>query len=177
MANVARAYSADPDTPQMSVDDAVAGLFKSAAYNKRSYIRSFARLMEMADKHLTHAEHLPRNLGLALLKRLEAGNGALARLADVMSDARHRTAEQELALVRSFVGEEPDTPPQKTAGEVPKTARRPRTTFELRHGGERVKCTAGEGQLTLKLDRDLTGVERRRLERGIALLLDTLDGS
>ncbi|MFO7805089.1 MAG: ParB N-terminal domain-containing protein [Paracoccaceae bacterium] len=177
MANVARAYSADPDTPQMSVEDAVAELFKSAAYNKRSYIRSFARLMEMADKQLTHAEHLPRNLGLALLKRLEAGNGALARLAAHFDEARHRTPEEEVALVRSFVGEEPEAPPQRAEGDGPKTARRPRTTFDLRHAGERVKCTAGEGQLTLKLDRDLTGVDRRRLEQGIALLLDTLDGS
>ncbi|MCL3883221.1 ParB N-terminal domain-containing protein [Marivita sp. GX14005] len=183
MATVARAYAADPDTAPTSVDDAVTELFRSAAYNKRSYIRAFSRLLDLLGPALKFSQDIPRNLGLAVLKRLEEDASLVAELRARLQDGAPRSAGEELAILRAFTA--PDTPEAPNAprpaagagqgGSQPTTPpRRPRTTFDLSHEGERVKCTAGVGQLTLKLDRDLSRVERRKLEAGIVKLLNAI---
>ncbi|MFP7572021.1 ParB/RepB/Spo0J family partition protein [Marivita sp. S2033] len=181
MATVAQAYAADPETVPKNVDDAVSELFRSAAYNKRSYIRSFARLLDLIGPQLTFPQAIPRNLGLSLLKQLEDDDLRIEQLRDRLEAATRQTARDELEVLRSFVPVDPQaeaTPePRETPaakGQGADTTRRPRTTFDLSHDGQRVKCTAGVGQLTLKLDRDLSRVERRKLEDGIAKLLDSI---
>ncbi|MEL6207962.1 MAG: ParB N-terminal domain-containing protein [Pseudomonadota bacterium] len=179
MASAAQAYAADPATGPNDVDGAVKELFKSAGYSKRSYIRAFARLMDLVGKHLVHPQHMPRNLGLALLKRVDDRPELQHRLAERLEGMDNRSVQEELDVLREIAGIGDGDLPQELGVQsgtqpVAKAGRRPRTTFELTHGGRRVKCTAGVGHLTLKLDDDLTAVERRRLEEGIARLLDAL---
>ncbi|MEM0938102.1 MAG: ParB N-terminal domain-containing protein [Pseudomonadota bacterium] len=180
MALTAQAYAADPATGPTDVDAAVKELFKSAGYSKRSYIRNFARLLDRIGPHLRYPEEVPRNLGIALLKRLDEDERVVQQIAAALEDWEGRTIEDELGVLREATAF--DALAAEAGAPVPNAAppggqgagRRPRTTFELLHRGQRVKCTAGVGQLTLKVDQDLTSVERRKLEAGIAQLLDTL---
>lgn len=72
MGALARAFAADPANECPDVDKAVAVLFKSASYTKRSYIRAFASLLMMLDKVLMHPNDIPRNVGVELKRRLDA---------------------------------------------------------------------------------------------------------
>jgi ParB family transcriptional regulator, chromosome partitioning protein len=181
MALTAQAYAADPETTPQNVDEAVKEVFKSASYQKRSYIRSFARLMDLIGHLLDYPHEVPRNLGLSLLKQLEDDTTLVNDIAEKLDGWENRSIQDELGVLREFVAVSPgdDEVGKPLAPKYEKVAgqgagRRPRTTFELSHAGSRVKCTAGVGQLTLKLDRDLTSVERQKLERGIARFLDAL---
>ena len=66
MAQLALHYAMDPLTPENDPEKAVAILFKSAGYQKRSYIRSFIRVVEALDGVLLYMAEIPRALGLAL---------------------------------------------------------------------------------------------------------------
>ena len=182
MALTAQAYAADPETTPQNVDDAVKEVYKSAGYQKRSYIRSFARLMDLIGHMLDYPHELPRNLGLSVLKRLEDDDTLARDIAEKLKGWENRSVQDELGVLREFAAVDPryeeggkPIAPKPSAGAGQGAGRRPRTTFELSHAGSRVKCTAGVGQLTLKLDRDLTTVARQKLERGIARLLDALN--
>ena len=176
MALTAQAYAADPDTKPMNVDDAVAELFQSANYQRRTYIRSFARLMDLVGGMLIYPEELSRNLGLAVLKLIETDPKALRTLRAKLDGWEVRSIADELGVLRDMVA---DAPPKSdikpTGGTGQGSTRRPRTTFEVGQGADRVRCVAGVGQLTLKLDRDLTAVDRQKLEQGIADFLAALD--
>ena len=72
MANLARSYAADPETDCSDTDKAVAVLFKSASYTKRSYIRAFAAMLDAVGEHLffpdrnpsqSRRRHAPQNGG------------------------------------------------------------------------------------------------------------------
>ena len=176
MALTAQAYAADPDTTPMNVDDAVAELFQSANYQRRSYIRSFARLMDLVDGVLKYPEEMSRNLGLAVLKLIETDPKALRALRAKLDGWDNRSVADEIGVLRDMVADTPARTTTKAASETGQGAgRRPRTTFEVGEGADRVKCVAGVGQLTLKMDRDLTAVDRQKLENGIARLLAALD--
>ena len=174
MAEVAHHYAADPDTGPTDVEAAVAELFKSAGYQKRSYIRGFARLMALIGGHLAYPTELPRNLGLALLKRLEDDADAVAELRRELTGWDGRTIADELDLLRRHAGAGEAAAPAAGGRAAGKAGRRPRTTFEIERGGRRVKCTAGVGKLELRYDRDFTEIDRRKLEQGVARLLDSL---
>lgn len=180
MAAAAQAYADDPGTAATDVDQAVKLLFKSANYQKRSYIRAFARLMDYVGRYLAYPEELPRNLGLSLLKRLEDDPSVARTVRDQLADWDGRSVKDELDVLRAVAAvdplyEEAEKPvAPKPAAKAGQGGRRPRTTFEISHGAARVKCTAGVGQLVLKLDQDLTAVDRRKLEQGIGRLLDSL---
>ena len=179
MAMTAQAYAADPSTKPMDVDKAVKEVFKSANYQRRSYIRAFARMLDLLGPFLIYPEEISRNLGLALNKRIEEDSAIVRVIRERLAGLEGRSIEEELGVLRSVVDDDfaAPTPPQagtakaKSAGKT----RRPRTTFEFGQGRKRVRCVAGVGQLTLKLDRDLTAVDRKKLEHGIARLLDSLD--
>jgi ParB family chromosome partitioning protein len=49
-----------------------------------------------------------------------------------------------------------------------------KTTFDIRTSAGRVKCTAAVGRLEIKVDRDFSTIDRARLERAIAGLVDGL---
>ncbi|HRO14680.1 MAG TPA: replication protein, partial [Paracoccus sp. (in: a-proteobacteria)] len=52
---------------------------------------------------------------------------------------------------------------------------RARTTFHLNRPQGTAKCTAANGRLEIRLARDFTAVDRRRLENAIVALLDQLE--
>lgn len=179
MAMTAQAYAADPNTKPMDVESAVKEVFKSANYQRRSYIRAFARMLDLIGPFLVYPEEISRNLGLAINKRIEEDSSIVRQIKAQLAGWENRSIEDELGVLRGLIaGEEVvERAGDTTAKAAPAGAanRRPRTTFEIGKGRNRVRCVAGVGQLTLKLDRDLTAVDRAKLERGIAQLLDALD--
>lgn len=178
MALTAQAYAADPQTAPTDVDRAVKELFHSANYQRRSYIRAFARLLDVLGSFLIYPEAISRNLGLTLWKRIEEDQTIVRRIRADLAALDARSPEAEVAVLRAALDADPATRPARTAAQQPNAGgkqRRPRTTFEFGQGAKRVRCVAGVGQLVLKLDRDLTAVDRKKLEHGIARLLDSLD--
>jgi len=73
MALLALQYSNDPTTPEEDPDKAVAVLFKSASYQKRSYIRRFIRVMRSLDSYLRFPQEIPRALGITLAAKMQTG--------------------------------------------------------------------------------------------------------
>lgn len=73
MAELARSYAADPRTACDDVDKAVSILFQSAGYQKRSYIRAFAGLLDRLGEALVFPQDIPRNLGLELKRQIDSG--------------------------------------------------------------------------------------------------------
>lgn len=63
MAHAAQNYAADPATEAQDLSSAVAALFQYAPYSKRSYIRSFAMLLERVGDSLNYPTEIPRDLG------------------------------------------------------------------------------------------------------------------
>lgn len=176
MGELARAYAASEATACDSADDAVAVLFKSAGYQKRTYIRGFARLMGMIGPALAHPEAVSRNLGLAVLRRLEAEPGTQAALLAELDGAGDAKAEQ--GVLTAFANGAGETEAGKAAGKAkPGPARaRAKTTFRVETGGREVKCIAGTQRLELSGDTDFSAYERDRLERAVAAFFGVLDG-
>ena len=181
MAMTAQAYAADPNTKPKTVDAAVAEVFKSANYQRRSYIRTFVRMMDLVGPLLKFPEEISRNLGLAVTKQIEADPAVLNALKERLKGWTDRSAAEELGVLREVAGTGSQNavaePKARVASEggAGASGRRPRATFEVGQGRNRVRCVAGVGQLVLKLDRDMTTVERKKLEAGIASLLDAID--
>ena len=65
MAQLALHYAMDPLTEEHDADKAVAILFRSAGYQKRSYIRKFIPVVERLGETLQFIHEIPRALGLA----------------------------------------------------------------------------------------------------------------
>ena len=176
MAEVARRFAADPGTDSQDAGAAVGVLFASAGYQKRSYIRAFAQLLDDLGDRLAHPEAIPRGLGLALRSRLEADPEATRALRAELDAAPDRTAEEELAILRSAAEADPRPSEEARAhtGKAGQGRRRPRTTFGVTRGRLAVRCTAGEGRLELRADIDFSTLDRRRLEAAIARLIDDI---
>lgn len=178
MAALARAYAEDPGTAADSVDAAVQALYGSAGKQKRSYIRAFAKLLAVLDGDLRHAEAIPRALGLAVRKRMEAEPASVAALQQQLAGRAGRSAEEELAILRRYSGEPDEAEPGERpfpAGNdaVPRNPppRKARTTFQVQTALGEAKCTASQGRLELRVDTDFTAIDRRRLEAAVAALL------
>ena len=172
MANLARAYADDEATGCRDLDEAVNRLFATANPQKRSYVRRFAFLMRAVEKVLEHPEALPRALGLALANRIEAEPAAVAELARLLGGAR-RTAEEEVAVLRRFV----DGAAAEVKVGAPSKGADPRgkTVLRMPTAAGEVKCTAAAGKVELRLDRDFSTVDRRRLEEAVKAFFDALD--
>ena len=167
MAMTAQAYAADPTTSTSDVDSAVAVLFQSAGYQRRSYIRKFARLLDVIGPYLSFPQEVPRNLGLALLQHIRRDDTLVRRLRAYLKDYDNRSVIEELTILHSFAdGTAPDPD-----GLKPRHPRPARSTFQI----GQVRCIAGRGGLTLKLDRDFTAMDRVKLTQGITRLLAALD--
>jgi len=183
MAGLARAYVEDPGTEAETLDDAVAALFGSAGKQKRSYIRAFARLLAVLDKHLEHPEAIPRALGLAVRKRMEAEPETIATLQRALMVAGPRSVEEELGVLREYAGEV-EAPAETGQGfpagnrssQPKRPARRARTTFQVTGGLGTLKCTASQGRLELRGEADFSAIDRRRLEEALQRFLDDLAG-
>jgi ParB family chromosome partitioning protein len=154
-----------------SYDQAVELLYASASRQKRAYIKAFARLIVRLAPHLLFPESLPRSLGLEVLKRIDDDRDATRRLTQMLAARVDRDAEAEVAVMQAFL-DEPAAP------SVPKPAPRKaaKTTFRVARPEGLAKCTASDGCLELRLDRDFSEVERARLERAVTAFFDALDG-
>jgi ParB family chromosome partitioning protein len=181
MAFAAQTYAADPATDAEDLADAVARLFASAPYSKRSYIRSFAALLDALGAQLTFPSEIPRALGVDLSRVLKA-NPDLAEAVrrDLTALGDNRSVRDELDVLRRYVQrDEAGVPsgaadPDHLAKPKRQGAAKTKTTFHIRSAHGQVKCTAGQGRLEIKVDRDFTTIERERLERAIATLVDGL---
>lgn len=177
MARMALHYAMDPHTGENDPEKAVAVLFKSAGYQKRSYIRAFIPLVERLDGVLLYPHEIPRALGLSLARRLEEQPGMVAALRAEFDGWDTRSVMDELAVLRRFAGEDgageggrpkpADQPAEPPSGKA-------RTTFQLPRPQGKAKCTAANGRLEIRLPRDFTSVDRRRLEAAIVRLLDDI---
>jgi ParB family transcriptional regulator, chromosome partitioning protein len=180
MAMLAMDYAGDPGTATNDPDKAVAVLFKSAGYQKRSYIRSFMTVVDRLGGDLAHPQDIPRSLGLALARKLDETESLAPVIRTALKDWDNRSVSDELAVLRRFAsegaevhGDEPK--PEKRAVRPEKPARA-RTSFQFDRQEGRGRCLAAVGKLEIQLDRDFTTIDRRRLEKAVRLMLDQLDG-
>ena len=194
MAQLALRYANDPQTGETDAEKAVAILFKSAGYQKRSYIRAFIPLIEHLGNLLLYPHEIPRALGLALARRIEEQPGVIAALEAEFSGWADRSAADELSVLRRFSG--PDRATSKLGARLGSSpdglseieeevsdvgagqgtsGARARMTFQLERPQGKAKCTAANGRLEIRLGRDFTAVDRRRLENAIVQLLDQID--
>lgn len=180
MAQLALNYVADPEITEDDPEKAVAVLFQSAGYQKRSYIRNFIRLMQMMDDALKFSQHIPRSLGLSLLSKLEETSGLAQALKSDLPPWESRSVKDELEVLRRYAGvsaagdEVPhgSNATKKPALAVPSKAK---TTFQLVRPQGKAKCTAGAGRLEIRLDKDFSTVDRRKLEAALQALLDQIE--
>lgn len=173
MADLARRYADDPQTSCDAVDDAVTSLFKSAGYQKRTYIRSFARLLDMIGDALTHPSAISRSLGLAVLKRLEELPRGEDELKEALRTATAINEEQE--TLKAFadgklVGSGRDGSTRTTT----RKASRAKTTFRIKAPDGEVKCMASNRRLELSGGPDFSAYNRAQLEAAVAAFFDEL---
>ncbi len=176
MAVLALKYARDPATDCDDPEKAVAILFKSAGYQKRSYIRGFIGLMDRVGDALKFPAEISRALGLELRKRIDADGSVVARLeSDLLAAGAHRLLEEEQTILRRAAGLDAD---KKTfpAGKVnPKPPRQPKTVFNITRPEGTVKCMATAGRLELRLAKDFSTVDRVKLEQAIRQLLINIE--
>lgn len=182
MASAANNFAADPAVPISDLKGAVAALFQSAPYSKRSYIRSFARLLDLIGDTLKYPTEVPRALGVALARQLDEKPEAVKLIHADLAGWDNRSAQDELGVLRRYAQTDDfDLPldgtskPAKRAGAAHVDPAKTKTTFDLRTASGRVKCTAAVGRLEIKVDRDFSAMDRARLERAIATLIDGLE--
>lgn len=183
MARAAQLYAMDPATPEHDLSGAVAALFSSAPYSKRSYIKSFAFLLDQIGEYLEFPTEVPRALGVTVARALKERPELKHRIRDDLHDWNMRSIHDELDVLRRHTGHgaievdgEADIPtitklpPKSTAVRAGAV----RTTFDLTTSAGRAKCTAAAGKLEIRVDRDFSSLDRARLERAIAGLVDSL---
>ena len=177
MAYAAQNYAADPQTEANDLGEAVAALFQSAPYSKRSYIRSFALLLDRLGKVLDYPTEIPRALGVALAREIKERPEVVGMIADALKDWDNRSIADELDVLRRFTHQddpEVEAPAPVRRAAASGAAGRTKTTFHIKSASGQVKCTAGPGRLEIKVDRDFSTIDRARLERAIASLIDGL---
>lgn len=173
MAELACSYAADEGTQCDTVEAAVAELYASASRQKRSYIRHFATLMQDVGSSLKFSSAIPRALGLDLEKKISSEQGATARLKARLAAQMATTVEAELEVLRSFLKEVPVKP----KGEAANSASKVKTTFRMRVPAGTVRCSAQDGRIELRADRDFSGEDRGKLEAALNAFFAELDGS
>ncbi|KKL80459.1 hypothetical protein LCGC14_2004550 [marine sediment metagenome] len=174
MASLARRYAADPGNGCTEVSDAVTTLFKSASYTKRSYIRAFAELLARLEKVLEHPQEIPRNVGVELKRRLDREPDLAGRVASALRAEPDRDAPREVDILRGFL----DGAGALPVGKVAPGKSRPRqakTTFQVPVPEGVAKCSALQGRLELRDNRDFSAIDRRKLESAIAAFYAALD--
>ena len=110
MARAAQNYAADPGTDADDLPAAVAALFQSAPYSKRSYIRSFAYLLDELGGCLTFPAEVPRALGVALARHIKDRPELVGRIRIDLEACPDRSTQDELDILRRYaISDEPDT--------------------------------------------------------------------
>lgn len=177
MATLARDYARDPGTECDDADKAVAILFKSAGYQKRSYIRAFITVVDRLGEVLCFPQEVPRNLGLELRRRLEIEPEIAAAIRDELKGWDNRSIEDELNVLRRWVGagEGAEIFPAGKKAAPPRTgARKAKVTFDVPRAEGPAKCTAANGRLEVRLPVDFSTIDRRRLEEAVRRMLDQI---
>lgn len=177
MAQLAVHYAMDPLTEEHDAEKAVAILFKSAGYQKRSYIRNFIRLVEALGETLLYPQEIPRALGLSLSQRLDDVPGTAAAIKAELKEWDTRSIKDELDVLRRFAGQGADMAEPRPSPKAPAAALPPgkaKTTFQIARPQGSAKCVAANGRLEIRLPRDFSTVDRRRLEAAVAALLDQI---
>ncbi|MTH35563.1 replication protein [Paracoccus limosus] len=178
MAQLAVHYAMDPLTEENDPEKAVAILFRSAGYQKRSYIRSFIPLVERLGEVLMYPHEIPRALGLSLAARLEDVPGLVGAIREELSDWDSRSVKDELDVLRRMAGQgagtERTAPAQQPLAAPSVPGAKAKTTFQIERPQGRAKCTAANGRLEIRLARDFSAVDRRRLEAAVAALLEQI---
>lgn len=177
MAQLALDYAADPSTEVHDPDKAVPELFRSAGYQKRSYIRTFIRLLNRLGGSLDHAPELPRSLGLTLAQRMDEDERVVPAIRSELEALPNRSVEVELEVLRRWAGQGGEA---SATAKGARPARKPaagkaRTSFQLERREGRAKCTAADGRLEIRLTRDFSTIDRRKLEDAVRKMLDELD--
>ena len=181
MARLARAYAGDPGTGCDDIDKAVTMLFRSAGYQKRSYIRAFAELLEVIGDSLLHPEALGRNLGLDLRRRIEADPTIVPQLRAALDAAPKRNAADELAILRRFaeapgLAESNRSPVKMPHASAAGRAGRAKTTLRIDTPFGEMRCLASNGRLDLRGPADFGVVDPRRLEQALASFFAAVAG-
>ena len=167
LAQLAISYARDAG---MKPADAVSALYASALKQKRSYIRSFTRVLERAHGNIRHPEAIPRALGLDLARIIEAepllGDEMIRRL----RAAPERGPDEEAAILKTFAG---------AAARLPQRRPRPKSTGKTslrlaRPEGE-ARVTAADGRVEMRLDRDFSTLNRDRLQRAVEAFFSVID--
>jgi len=174
MALLAQAYMDDPETGCVDIPHAVKVLYGSASYQKRSYIRSFADLMERLDKYLEHPEAISRNLGLTLRQRMgeiEGFSGALQRALKQIGPGQ--SEEEELAVLRRFAGGDPWAE-ERSSPPAPKTAPKGETRFVFKRPTGEARCKAGQGRVEIRGPEDFSSYSPAALKRAVQAFYDAL---
>jgi ParB family chromosome partitioning protein len=172
MAQLAMNYrSQEPDLE--SYDQAVELLYASAGRQKRSYIKHFVRLLAETSGALRHVDVVPRALGLSVVKKLDELPQSKSILTEMLAAETDRTAEQELAVLNSYLTAANAVRQRGRAAST--MTRKAKTTFRLARPEGEAKCTVADGRVELLLARDFSGVERKKLEAAVAAFLTALD--
>ena len=178
MAQLALHYARDPLTEENDPDKAVAVLYRSAGYQKRTYIRKFILVVEQLGDTLRFTHEIPRALGLALAARLEEVPKIVAAIRADLDGWDNRSMKDELDILRRYAGQRDEDAEASPAPAKPaaRGGGRARTTFQLARPQGSAKCVAANGRLEIRLPRDFSSVDRRRLEAAVAVLLDQIEG-
>lgn len=176
MAQLAIHYAMDPYTDISDPDKAVAKLFKSASYSKRSYIRSFIPVVNRLGEILQFIHEVPRALGLALSAKIDEVPGLVPAIKADLADWDNRSVEDELTVLRRYVGDVTEDAPAKPAAKKPGVpAGKAKTSFQIARPQGAAKCVAGAGRLEIRLDRDFSTIDRRKMEAAVRRLLDEIE--
>lgn len=172
MAHAAQVYLADPSTDVEDLSEAVGTLFQSAPYSKRSYIRSFAHLLDTIGPALAYPSEVPRAIGVALSREIKAHPELARRIAAKLKGWENRSVDDELSVLRNYLGDGGESrAPEKPVAKAKPGRTRTKTTFHMASGSGQVKCTAAPGRLEIQADRDFSAIDRTRLEQAIASLI------
>tara|TARA_R110002096_G_scaffold201392_11_gene385923 strand:- start:2083 stop:3192 length:1110 start_codon:yes stop_codon:yes gene_type:complete len=173
MAALALNYTRDPTTAENDPEKAVAKLFQSAGYSKRSYIRGFIRVVERLEDDLKFLQHIPRALGLKLSGQIEERPEIVAQIRADLAPLDNRSVTEELEVLRRHAGEDEAPAPARPAPRAV-TQGKARTTFQVVSRLGAAKCTAANGRLEIRLGQDFSTLDRRRLEEALRQMLDGL---
>lgn len=176
MAQLAIHYADDPATDISDSDKAVTKLFKSASYSKRSYIRSFIPIVEQLGDVLKFLPEVPRALGLAISAKLVEVPEVVAAIRADLPAWDDRMVEDEFTVLRRYVVD--DRPVESEVAVAKKSAAigvKAKTSFQLARPQGAAKCVAGAGRLEIRLDRDFSAIDRRKLEVAVQNLLDQIE--
>ncbi|SDX66822.1 ParB/RepB/Spo0J family partition protein [Litoreibacter albidus] len=165
MARLAISYARDEG---MDPGDAVTVLYASALKQKRSYIRQFAKVLDVLGDALLHPEAIPRALGMDLYKLFEAEEGRGAQVAETLKALDDHDPASEVRVLREAL-----LPPEDDTPTPPKSVSK--TSLRLARPEGEARVLAQNGKVELRLPRDFSAVSREKLQSAVEAFLANLD--